>query len=254
MNTMNYIKTPSFYTNEDYFSKYLGGTSYYKELQKATRKLIELTKPKCVMELGSALGTTTNKLAKRFPAINFVGFDVRGDIINSANEKAKDLQNVTYAKGDMERVVMEDLSGFDFIFMLYSFHHIPDPNFNKVEFLRNCYENMSKGSYLMIGETFLPEDGMEVRELFKFRGREGYASTFWSCLDSLDKVHINMASVVGQVSKKEELKAGELVDKRDNEYLVEATWVVDTAVQIGFEFILNEPLNAIGERVILLRR
>lgn len=85
---MDYKDTPSFYNNEKYFKKYLGCTSYYSRIQDVTEKLISLTKPAKVLELGAALGTTTTKLATAFPDISFTGTDIRKDIVKQAEEDA----------------------------------------------------------------------------------------------------------------------------------------------------------------------
>ena len=93
---MDYDKTPSFYNNEEFFNKYLGRTSYYLSLQRVVEKIISLTNSKTVLEFGSALGTTTIKMAETFPDVVFKGIDLRSDVVEKAEESAKDIKNVSF--------------------------------------------------------------------------------------------------------------------------------------------------------------
>ena len=256
---MNYKNTPSFYNNVEFFNKYLGQTSYYNSLQNVVKKTIKITNPHRVLEFGSALGTTTLAMAKEYPNIVFLGSDIREDIIIKANNNAKTIANATFVQADMcEYVALPTLSEFDLIFLLYSFHHIIDPLDNKAEFLKNCYANMKIGSYLLITETFLPEDveglkeNSQIEKLFEQRGIEGYASTFWNALNSLQEVEL--AKEVANISLKEELEAGFLVNKRKDEYLVKFSWLVEIAKSCGFKVVIAEPVNSIMEKALLLQK
>lgn len=256
---MNYQNTPSFYSNEEFFIQYLGCTSYYVGLQNVVKKIIRLTAPKNVLELGSALGTTTIAMAKEYPGITFIGSDIRSDVVEQANQEAQGQHNVRFERADMcEYVKTNALSQFDLVFLLYSFHHILDPLDYKIEFLKDCYSNMKTGSYLLIAETFLPEEaeGLKnnnhIRQLFKYRAAEGYASTFWAALNSLNETE--MAQRIANVSLTEELEAGRLVDERNEEYLVKFSWLINLAINCGFKVIVAEPVNAIMEKALLLQK
>ena len=256
---MDYQNTPSFYSNEDFFYQYLGCTSYYTGLQNVVKKIIKITNSKKVLELGSALGTTTLAMAREYPNIVFSGSDIRENVVVIANEEAKKYDNVAFIQADMcEHVTSTTLSEFDLVFLLYSFHHILDPLDNKTKFLRNCYANMKHGSYLLITETFLPENAEDIKEsdsinqLFKQRAIEGYASTFWTALNSIDELEI--AKKVAYVSYTEELEAGHLVNKRNEECLVKFSWLVETARACGFKVIIAEPVNSIMEKALLLQK
>lgn len=257
----NYFKTPSFYNNESYFEKYLGCTSYYLSLQNVVTKLVNLINPHFVLELGSALGTTTLMLANLFRNISFVGADIRGDVVVKANQGASVFENVSFIEADMcELVTLDNLSDYDLIFLLYSFHHILDPLENKIVFLRNCYNHMKLGSYLLIAETFIPEESRSLRhdqsieDLFRIRSEEGYASTFWAALESISTDGIDLAKAAGHFSRTEESKAGDLVNSRVDEYLVKSSWLIKQAREIGFRVVLAEPVNVICEKAILLRK
>lgn len=256
---MDYQNTPSFYNNEDFFNQYLGCTSYYTGLQNVVKKIIKLTNAHKVLELGSALGTTTLTVAKEYPNVVFCGSDIRADIVDQANKEAKKYKNVSFMQADMcEHVASSELSEFDLVFLLYSFHHILDPLDKKIEFLKNCYANMKEGSYLLIAETFLPEDtetlndSVQIRRLFEYRAAEGYASTFWAALSSLNG--IEYAQKVANVSSKEELEAGKLVNERNEEYLVKFSWLISAAKACGFKVVIAEPVNSIMEKALLLQK
>jgi len=254
---MNYDYTPSFYNDEEFFNEYLGRTSYYLKLQDITKKLISICHPQEVLELGSALGTTISMLAQSFPTIQFTGIDIRGAIIQDAKNKYQNVNNLRFECADMCQFMGEQITKYDFIFLLYAFHHITDPLLTKENFLKKCYDNMKPGSYLFITETFLPSEDDEwptVETLFKARALEGYASTYWESLRSLEDNDIKLASKIASTSLKEETTAGQLVKNRDSEYLVEFNWLIELCKKIGFHIVIAEPVNCINEKAILLLR
>lgn len=259
---MDYKDTPSFYNNEEYFKKYLGCTSYYSGIQNVTEKLISLTKPANVLELGAALGATTSKLVAAFPDMSFNGTDIREDIVKQAEEDSdrKGIKNVSFFAEDMCKTAKRDLSGYDLIYLLYSFHHIPDPLGKKTEFLRDCYQNMKKGAYLLITETFLPEEAenicedKSIKELFRYRSLEGYASTYWEALNGISKEDIKFARSVAEFSGREESRAGDHVYDRQDEYLVKFSWLKEQAEHAGFHTVIAEPVNCVMEKVLLLKK
>ncbi len=257
---MDYKNTPSFYNNEEYFNRYLGKTSYYLNLQSVVEKLIGLIKPRAVLELGSALGTTSIRMAEIYSKTVFKGADLRPDVVDLANKAAEGLDNVSFFSEDMCETVKNNLEEYDFIFMLYSFHHILDPIENKITFLKSCYSNMKTGSYLSIMETFLPESAKQMKDdtaiisLWEQRSLEGYASTYWAALQELSENGLEFAKRVATTSKTEEFEAGEHVNKREDEYLVKFSWLEEIAKEVGFDVIISEPVNCIEEKAILLRK
>ncbi len=256
----NYTLTPSFFTNEEYFNKYLGCTSYYKGLQQIASKLIEYTKSENILEMGCALCNTLYFLADRYPNKYFTGIDIRDVILEEASKSMDFRRHITLEQAEMCSYAKKDLSSFDMIYMLYSFHHIPDPLKNKQQFIEDCYKNMKKDAYLLIMETFLPEEAETMSfdptivELFHYRSEEGYASTFWEALESLEEDKIVKAREVAKVSMNEESKAGENVYDRQDEFLVKFSWLEDLALKTGFKVVLAEPVNAIQEKAILLQK
>lgn len=257
----NYDSTPSFYNTEDTFEKYLGQTSYYLGLQNAVTKLIAEIDPDGIIEMGSGTGETAFKLAETFPDLDIVGIDNREEVIELSRETLAeiDASNVSFETADMrEYVTQTELP--EMLVFLYSFHHIPDPRERKEEFLTDCYQNLQPGGYICIAEAFLTIDGRneradrEVRTTWADRGLEAYASTFWSALDGLTEDDIENAQDVGEFSRNHELEAGENVLHRDDEYLITMEWVTETALEIGFEIVLAEPRNALGDGVVLMQK
>lgn len=256
-----YEKTPSFYNDEETFSKFLKKTSFYTTLQNNLCKCIEMSKAKNIVELGSATGETTLKVAKMFPKTTVCGYDMRENIVEVASAAAKreQVSNASFAVCDMVDFAKKK-SDADFVYMLYSFHHIVDPEENKKEFLQNLYTNLNSGSYVCIAEGFIPEEANKeseaklVVDLWKRRSLEASASVFWNSLSSLDKSSIDSSLSIANYSQEKEFEAGKLVADRDSEYLVKASWVEQTAKEIGFEVVINKPVNVLGDRIILLKK
>lgn len=254
---MKYDYTPSFYSDEEFFNEYLGRTSYYLKLQEITKKLISICKPHEVLELGSALGTTVSMLARTFSSIQFTGVDIREDVVRDAKTKHHDINNLKFECDDMCLFMDKQAVKYDFIYLLYAFHHITDPLTNKEKFLSNCYDSMKSGSYLFITETFLPskdDEWIDISTLFKARALEGYSSTYWEALRSLDDNDIKLAGNIASTSLKEETYAGILVENRDSEYLIEFQWLIEICQEIGFKVVIAEPVNCLNEKALLLLR
>lgn len=256
-----YDGTPSFYTTDDTFKKYLGQTSYYLALQSAVVKIVSHINPNQITELGTGTGETAMRLADEFPMTEVRGIDNRETVVEVSRNKADalDLPNVTFETADMrEHVQIGSLP--ELVVLLYSFHHIPDPLQRKVEFLEDCYVALPEGGHVCIAETFLTTDDRnesadrEVRTTWADRGLEAYATTFWSALTGLESDDIEHAQEVGDFSRDHELEAGENVRTRDEEYLVSRDWIVEHARNIGFEVVLTEPVNSLGDGIVLLRK
>ena len=257
----DFNKTPSFFNNNETFEKYLGHTSYYLGLQNNVLKIIKMIAPKKILELGSATGATSIFIAENNLQSKIVGIDMRKEVVDIANNsiKEKKLNNLSFEVGDMLKIAKNKLD-FDFILMLYSFHHILDPLSNKIQFLKDLYENIPKGSYVCIAETFISNNAISIHDeknildLWSIRKNEGYASTFWASLKSLSKNDIQMAKEVGEYCAKNEYFAGELVAQRKDEYLIQSKWLVEKAKEARFVVVLDEPINMIEDKIILLRK
>lgn len=255
----DFDKTPSYFNNEEVFEKYLGMTSYYLTLQACVEKLIGIIKPENVVELGSATGATSIRLAQKFKDTHFVGIDMREDVVNIAKDLGCGIDNLEFITGDMKAYAKQYVDN-DFVLMLYSFHHIVDPIENKINFLNNIYNNMKEGAYLCIAETFIPDsaDGVgdrnSILNLWGTRKQEGFASTFWNALESVDEEGINEAIKIGEYCGENEYLAGTLVADRNDEYLVQPSFLIDMGKKAGFNVVLNQPINTLEDRIILFKK
>lgn len=260
MDSSEYDATPSFYTSDDTFEKYLGQTSYYRKLQNSVVEIASHVDPDRITALGSGTGKTAIRLSAEFPSTEVVGIDNRESVIEISRDNLDGLDhpNLTFELADMREYVRRSLP--EMVVMLYSFHHIPDPLDRKVNFLEDCYETLPDGGYICIAETFLTTDSRdeladrEIRSTWADRGFEGYASTFWAALDGLTDDAIEHAQDVGEFSRQHEREAGENVRTRDEEYLITMDWVVEHAEDVGFEVVLAEPVNSLGDGIVLLRK
>lgn len=252
----DYLLTPSFYNNEEVFSKFLGNANYYINMQNILNKLIKLTKSESILELGCALGSTTIKLAKDNASVRFTGIDIRENIIDKANrnKESEKVNNAVFKKDDILNI-SNIYNDEDFTFFLFAFHHITDPLDNKIQFLKAFFNIAKNGSYLCITETFLPEDSSKenILNLFEKRRKEGFLSTFWNVLEGVDDLSIQSALEIANYCGDNEYGAGELVAKRDNEYLVTKKWLQQIAVDIGYEIILDKDIDSIGDSLFLFR-
>ncbi|MDR2571760.1 MAG: class I SAM-dependent methyltransferase [Oscillospiraceae bacterium] len=236
--------------------KYLGKTSYYLGLQKKVLKTLKMIKPKSILELGFGTGQTAVKVARANPDYEITAIDLRIDMVDIAQKLAerKKVNNVHFFSDDMIDYVKNDLNRFDIIYLLYSFHHIPDPLIKKTEFLENCYRNMKTDAYLCIAETFLPDFDIDISEFWVMRGEEGYASTWWELFSKSKTEDYSLADEVAAYCQKMELEAGNLVVARKDEYLVKRSWLQKEAEQQGFITLINKPTNGLGDGILLLQK
>lgn len=255
----DFDKTPSFYNSEEIFNNFLKQTSYYKAIQECLVHIVEITNPTQIVELGSATGASTFLLAKQFPNKFIMGYDFRQNVVDEANRLNK-YSNVQFSCMDMLEFAKQKTKA-DMVFMLHSFHHIIDPLQNKVDFLKNLYKNINKGTYVCILEAFIPEevsldDKANIIKLWELRSNEGYASTFWNVLKDkgFTPKNIKQAEDIATYCRKNEYEAGVLVAERRNEYLVHKSWLKQQAKNIGYKTIFVQSINAIGEGVVLMQK
>ena len=83
---------------------------------------------------------------------------------------------------------------------------------------------------------------------------EGYSSTFWNSLISLNSEDIKLSKQIANYCKTTESEAGNNVISRNNEYLVKVSWLEKIASDIGFTIKISEPVNTIGEHIVLLEK
>ena len=229
-------------------------------LQDAVSKIVRIHKPMTILELGSGTGATSCRIAKENPKSSVLAVDMRDSMIEEGEKLSKTLgvSNVSFKCREMVEYVSEQKEQRDFVLLLYSFHHVPDPAKNKTEFLKLCKQLLTKKGKLCIADVFIPEtsnkieldsllDGMWAR-----RRLEAYSSVFWRALNGGDEEALNFAKSAATFSMKKESEAGELVKDRNNEYLVSTSWLHSAAQSIGYCVELLEPINVVGDSLILL--
>lgn len=88
--------------------------------------------------MGSETGATALRLADEFPATEVLGIDNRETVIELSRAKNEELglSNVSFETADMIEFVTTSGSLPKMVVLLYSFHHIPDPLQQKIDFLR----------------------------------------------------------------------------------------------------------------------
>jgi len=255
----------SYYSNEDTFIRFLGMTSYYLGLQDNLARIIKILKPTQILELGFGTGHSSVRIAKQNASSSITAIDLREKMLPIARALASRFQltNINFEMGEMTHYVQQDLHKFDFIFLLYNFHHIPDSvntqnekkrNAGKLEFLRNCYNNMKDSAYLCIADLFIPNNDEDIKQLFEHRVNEGYASTFWNGLGSLGAEDISEARRAADFCKRNEEQVGIKVVNREHEFPITREWLKKSAREAGFAEVLNENINDVGDAIMLFQR
>lgn len=262
-NFNDYNSTPSFYNTNETFQKYLACTSYYTVLQNSVCKIAKFLDPKSILELGSGTGSTSIRLANENTECYVTGVDMRTEAICIGNQFLQNqcINNLDFVESEMVSYVEKQQKLPELLVLLYSFHHIPDPLKNKIDFLKLCKTKLPENGKICIGETFLLNNidnpnklELKIKECWINRCLEAYSSTFWASLNGTSPEDVNKAKEIGRFSREHENIAGNLVLQRKNEYLVSLNWLLDEAVSLGFSIEIAEPCNAFGDAIVLLSK
>ena len=232
-------------------------------------KIVGFIKPTNILEFGFGTGHTAVRIAHENPVSEVTAIDERENMVAVGKDLAikRKVNNVVFLGAEMVEYVSAsttDLSDYDFIYLLYNFHHIKDaPNavddkkkhYPKFDFLRKCYDSMSEDSFICIADLFLPSnDDDEIAALFTNRVAEGDASTFWSSLSSVEEQAISDARRVAEFCRRNEHEVGIKVRKREYEYPVTREWLKKAATKIGFRVFFDESVNSVGDAIVLLKK
>ena len=255
-----------YHENEEEFDMYLGQTSYYLSLQRNISKLIKLIKPEGakILELGFRTGRTAVRIANDHKGSNVVALCEDTEVLKNAIDIAKthgSCDNITFIEDKIAAFVAsrKELEEYDIVYMLYSFHHIPDSekgqHANKVVFLRDCFINMKLNSYLCIADLFLSDNNSVFEKSFiKNRIKEGEASTFWNSLMGIDEREILVAEKKANNCQENEKAVILNANKREREYLISLDWLEQQAEKAGFITVINRNINAVGDTIIIFRK
>lgn len=252
---------PTFYTSATTFEKYLSRTSYYRHLQAAVTTLATAIDPAAIADLGATTGETTRRLADALPETPVTAVESRDALLETLRETTTDRSTVSVHTAAQTEYVTESDPLPELVVSLYSFRFVPDPLRQKVDFLEAVYRGLPEGGYLCVADRFLDQmqrsDDADdrLRQRQRRRGTEAYASTFWASLDDIDDAAIERAQTVAEFSKQHEAEVGDAMLDRDGQYPVSRDWVTYQARDaVGFEVVLSEPVTALGDGVVVLRK
>lgn len=253
---MDFERTPSFYTSQNAFEKYLKYTSFYSSMQKNLGRIAKLLRPYTILELGCATGDSSRYVANQCQDSQIIAIDNRRNIIEVA-EKITTEKNITYKVNDMETITGE-AGSFDLIYSLYAFHHIPDPLERKIVWLNQMFRNMKKCSFLIIGDLFLPEDDtLDLLTLWQEYGKESYRSVYANMLDQihdLSPASLDFIREVASYSAENEHEVGRLAIQRQEEFLVKKSWLKTKAQETGFQIFIDLEINNLNDSIVVLQK
>jgi ubiquinone/menaquinone biosynthesis C-methylase UbiE len=195
----------------------------FKELKNCVIKIVDVLKPKSILEIGFGTGLMSSLISQLYPEIEIIAIDERKEMKAIALENAGKDTNVNFITAGYE--YLDKINYLpDLTLMVYSFHHIEDPIENKIIILRKLRSKMPPKGKLCIADIFLPEscspstEISETRRFWDSRITETYCNTFWNSFDSIESHEIESARTIANNAMKKELLAGDAVLNRDNEY------------------------------------
>lgn len=158
----------------------------------------------------------------------------------------------------------------DLITALYSFHHVSDPLENKQRVVSEMYAGLKKGGKVIIADLYLELDYNEpgyaaaTEKQYRTRCEEAYTSVFWAVLREMLAAgkgleeSLRRAAQVAEYSKTSELNALKGAINRSKadvpEYLITRGQMRQIFEKAGFKVLLFNPINDIGEAVLLAEK
>jgi ubiquinone/menaquinone biosynthesis C-methylase UbiE len=121
---------------------------YYTQLNEIL-ELINVSKIKSVLELGSGKGFNSIFLARKLPEIRFSGIDITDKHLVIANRKSRNIENLKFTYGDFQKSNYDDAS-FDLIFELESICHADDSR----QVLSEIFRILKKGGQFVLYDGF----------------------------------------------------------------------------------------------------
>jgi 2-polyprenyl-3-methyl-5-hydroxy-6-metoxy-1,4-benzoquinol methylase len=111
----------------------------YKEIEQLVPKNAK------IVDIGCGYGFFTNFLAISGPRRQVIGIDISGERIEKAYKK---LKNVEFVNSDIMHL---DIQYCDVVVIIHMLHHLPSFQAQE-ELLRGCYQKLSPGGLIIIGE------------------------------------------------------------------------------------------------------
>lgn len=113
-------------------------------------KQISAQRPIKVLDLGCGDANFITDCLSSIPVEHYTGFDSSATVLKFAAENLE-RNHISYDLkiGNMEDLILEEGSHFDFIFSSYAVHHLQDEN--KLMLIKNCFDRLKyQGSFLLI--------------------------------------------------------------------------------------------------------
>lgn len=243
--------------NEEIGDKYMTSTSCYKAAHAAISKCIGIIKPKHVLDCGCSMGVSLMMLAEEYPNIEFTGLEERNDLAFIASNVAASYRNIDriYTNVNVIDIIKDYGELFDFTYMLYQFRHIGATIEDKFKFLEDFYDAMKPGSYLCIADTLIDcYDDDYINRLYRVRADEVYASVLLSNLSSFDKVKVDEYKILAANAAYKELEVGKNIKEQNDGTLISKYLLTTETKRIGYNILLVERVNGLGDYVIVLQK
>lgn len=246
------------FESDEEFKFFMGNTLAYNNMQNTVSKLVSFIKPQYMVEFGSGSGATSIRLAKENPQTSIVAVDLREKMVGIGADKSSKnkIKNVTFVNGDLTKLDNFNLKNCDLVLMMYSFRYIADPIEKKYEFLDDLYKHMRKGSYVIIGETFIDENASKqtIRKQLEDRYYNNSKDIYWANLNGLSKEDVMNALTIQTKHRETTKEQIELGVNRDGIYYISREWMFENAPKIGFEIVLGERLNSLSDTIFVLKK
>lgn len=244
-----------FNTDEE-FEFFMGATQAYDNMQNTISKIVSFARPEYLIEFGSGNGDTSIRLAKENPRTSIVAVDLREKMVGLGADKSKKnrIKNVTFVNGDLTKLDNYNLKNCNLVLLAYSFKYIPDPVSTKYDFLKNLYDRMQKGAYLVIGDTFIDETASKeyIKQKIKDRYYDSSKDAFWNSLKGLTDEDVKAALEAQAVSRARTQDEVERGVNRDGIYYVSREWLRKAAGEIGFKVVLGERLDSLSDMLFVM--
>lgn len=246
------------FDSDEEFKLFMGETLAYNNMQNIVSKLVSFIKPQYLIEFGSGSGATSIRLAKENPSTSIVAVDLREKMvgIGSDHSSKNKIRNVTFVNGDLTKLDNYNLKNANLILLMYSFKYIADPVEVKYQFLKDIYDKMQSGAYLIIGETFV-DDGMtkaQIRKQLEDTYYNNSKDVFWNSLKGLSEEDIKYAFDMQTINREHTKDQVDIGVDRDGIYYVSREWLLNTAKQIGYNVVIGERLNSLSDAIFIMKK
>ncbi len=244
------------FESDEEFKQYMSDTIAYTNMQNTISKLVKFVAPQYLIEFGSGNGATSIRLARENPHTSIVAVDLREKMIGLSKEKVNKhhVSNVTFINNDLTNLANYNLKNANCVLMMYSFKYIADPVENKINFLKDLYDRMQTGAYLIIGETFVEKGATkeEVQKQFEDRYYNNSKDIFWDSLKGLTDQDVANSLDIQKQNRAHTKQQVKSAVERDGVYHVSREWLKKAVTDVGFKVVLGERLNSLSDAIFVM--